>query len=63
MHVFAVIDHPWEHSYNHALLRAVVNGYGRQAIRSMCSICTDQFDPVMRVEELAFIRRQILIRR
>jgi putative NADPH-quinone reductase len=54
MHIMAVIDHPWERSFNHALLTAVLKGaqQGGHTV-DVLDLHQDQFDPVMRVEELA----------
>ena len=54
MRVLVVIDHPWEQSFNYALMTAFVRGLeaaGHEVDR--LDLHADGFDPVMRREELA----------
>ncbi len=54
MRVLAVLDHPWENSFNHAILKAAVAGLeaaGHEV--DVLDLHRDGFNPVMKVEELA----------
>jgi NAD(P)H dehydrogenase (quinone) len=54
MRVMAIIDHPRRDSFNHAILAAVVGSFrsaGHEV--DILDLHAENFDPVMRVEELA----------
>jgi putative NADPH-quinone reductase len=58
MRVMVTIDHPWEQSFNHEILR-LVEGWLREGGHEVDILDLHQaaFDPVMHVEELAVYSR------
>ncbi len=51
--VLIVYSHPYEKSFNHAVLEAVVRGVGRAGdVAEVCDLYADGFEPAMSAEEL-----------
>lgn len=58
MRVMVTIDHPWEGSFNHAILKAVVatlRGAGHEV--DVLDLHREGFDPVLRADELALYKQ------
>lgn len=58
MRVLIIIDHPWQGSFNHAVLRSAIHTLqaGGHSI-DVLDLHQEDFDPVMRVEELAVYKQ------
>ncbi len=54
MHVMVTIDHPWKQSFNHQIMQQVIAvlEQGGHTVDAL-DLHDEDFDPVMRVEELA----------
>ena len=58
MHAMITIDHPWQESYNFAILAAVRRGLEASGCTvDVLDLNRDGFNPVMTVEELAVYKR------
>ena len=58
MNIVIVYAHPWEKSYNHAILQSVINGlmFNDHNI-DVIDLYQDKFNPVFNKDEMAFYRK------
>lgn len=58
MHVMVTIDHPWKESFNHEIMQQVIDTLEQSDHTvDVLDLHDEDFDPVMRVEELAVYTR------
>ncbi len=53
MHFHIIIDHPWQKSYTHCVLKAFINGLNQHHSIDCLDLNQDRFNPVMTPDELA----------
>lgn len=58
MNILIVYAHPWEKSYNHAILQSVINGlkFNNHNIE-IIDLYKDKFNPVFKKDEMAIYRK------
>jgi len=53
LHFHIIIDHPWQESYTHCVMKAFISGLNPRHSVDCLDLNQDRFNPVMTVDELA----------
>lgn len=57
MHFHIIIDHPWQESYTHCVMKAFISGLKNTHSFDCLDLNLERFNPVMTAEELALYSR------